>query len=1023
MTERQPQPLASHGSSVQDNSVSAHGPGGDAGEAVFPAGLPPELTEAELLQKMSELQQQNESLRRDLETQAIALDTANQENEQLGQAIARLEQQAEEQTAALHESNDSLIGEIVERRQAEVALRSAHDQLQAILDAVPGIVSWISADLRYLGVNRHLANTFNLPVESFIGQHIGFLHTSNEFNTFVKDFFATPQQDAYREISAAVGGKKRQFLIVAQKYNQGNAAFTVGIDISERNQAEAALRQAEAKYRNIFENIVEGIFQTTPDGQYLSANPALARIYGYSTPAEMMAQLTSIQQQLYVEPQRRREFTQILQQRGEIIGFESEVYRKDGSIIWISENARAVRDESGELLYFEGTVEDITARIEAQSALQRANEELEQRVARRTAELTESNQRLVSEIRERKRAEQALRDSEAELRALFAAMTDVITVFDSEGHYLDMVATNSELLYSPDTERIGKTVYQVLPPYQATLFMRHIQQALNTGKAVRLEYSLPIGEWTDSAAIDSSLTLVDDFERTAWYSAIVSPLPGNRAIWVARDITQKRRADMALQRAEEKYRSIFEHVAEGIFQATPQGRFLSANPALAQMLGYATPAELMSQVSDINRLYVNVDYRRSILQWLHTQPEGVSDCESEVYRADGAVIWITENSRAVRDGGGQILYYEGTIADITVRKQAEQALRESRRALATLLGNLAGMAYRRLYNDDRTLAFISDGCFELTGFQPQDLINQQGGSFGSLVHPQDHAYVGNQLEAARLEKRPFELIYRIITATQEEKWVLEKGIWVFSETGQPIAIEGFVTDITDRKRVEEELQAEQDKSQQLLLNILPHTIAEKLKQKPPLVADRFEEVTILFADIVNFTGLSTRMPPSNLVATLNNIFSDFDKLAELHGLEKIKTIGDAYMVVGGLPQAMERHAEAVAQMALDMQQAIAKYTRVDAESGTFSLRIGIDTGPVVAGVIGIKKFSYDLWGDAVNIASRMESQGQSNRIQVTANVYECLKDTFQFERRGIIDVKGRGLMTTYWLLGSKEAND
>ncbi|HEY9881875.1 MAG TPA: adenylate/guanylate cyclase domain-containing protein [Leptolyngbyaceae cyanobacterium] len=968
------------------------------------------LPQSELLQQLQALREEVHILKQEVCDRNTTIQDLEQEN-------ARLEQQCEDQTAALRESNDTLIAEIVERQQAEVALRAAHDQLRAILDAVPGIVSWISSDLRYLGVNRHLANTFKLPVEAFEGQDIGFLHTSNEFNSFVKDFFESEHQDAYREISAHVGGSKRQFLIVAQKYNQGNAAFTVGIDISERNRAEEALRQAEAKYRNIFENIVEGIFQTTPDGQYLSANPALARIYGYATPKEMMANLTSIQQQLYVQPHRREEFIRVLQEQGEVKGFESEIYRKDGSIIWISENARAVYEESGKILYFEGTVEDITNRKEAEAALQRANEELEQRVARRTAALTDSNQRLLGEIRERQRVEQALRDSEAELRALFAAMTDVITVFDADGHYLNMVATNSELLYSPETERIGKTVYQVLPPYQATLFMRHIQQALNTGRATRLEYSLPIGRWTGSNPSDGQAA-ADDFERTAWYSAIVSPLPGNRVIWVARDITQKRRADIALQRAEEKYRSIFENVAEGIFQASPEGRYLSANPALARMLGYSTPTELMGQVTNVNRLYVRADRRSRMLHRLETEGEAITGFESQVYRADGQIIWISENSRAVRDSTGRLLYYEGTVADITQRKQAEEALRESQRALATLLGNLAGMAYRRLCNDDRSLVFVSDGCFELTGYHRDDLTNQESISYGLLVHPEDHGYVRTHLEAALLEKRPFEMIYRIMTAGGQEKWVLEKGIWVFSEKGEPVAIEGFVTDITDRKRVEEALQAEQEKSERLLLNILPQAIAEELKQKQESIAYRFDDVTILFADIVNFTGLSAAISPAELVQILNEIFSTFDQLAEKHSLEKIKTIGDAYMVVGGLPQRMERHAEAVAQMALDMQQAIRQFIRTD--TTPFSLRIGMDTGPVVAGVIGKKKFSYDLWGDAVNVASRMESQGQGDRIQVTATLYELLKDSYQFERRGIIDVKGKGLMTTYWLLGPKE---
>lgn len=925
--------------------------------------------------------------------------------------ILDLKEKFTTQSDALRESNDILVAEIVERRQAENNLRNARDQLQAILDAVPGIVSWISSDFCYLGVNKHLAQTFNMPVEAFIGQDIGFLHTSSAFNNFVKDFFQSSKSDAYREISAQVAGEERRFLIVAQKYNQGRAAFTVGIDITERNRAEKALRETEAKYRNIFQHAVEGIFQTTPDGRYLSANPALARIYGYNSPEEMMVEISSIQQQLYVRPESRQEFVSVLQEEGAIQDFESEIYRKDGSIIWISENARAVYDQAGKILYFEGTVENITHRKEAEATLQRANEELEQRVARRTAALTDSNKRLLAEIRERHRVEEALRASEAELRALFAAMTDVITVFDSDGRYLNMVATNSQLLYKPVRERIGNTVYEILPPYQASLFMQHIQQALNARKPIRLEYSLPVGNWRPDDS-GNGQSAPDDFEHTAWYAAIISPMPGNRVIWVARNITEKRQSDLALQKAEEKYRSIFENTADGIFQASPDARYLSVNPALAKMLGYSSPAKLIRQVSNIDSLYVDEARRRVMLQRLHTRGD-VFEFESQIYRASGEIIWVSENVRAVRDEQHNIQYYEGTVADITQRRLAEEALRESQRRLATLLDNLAGMAYRRHLDAAWTMEFVSDGCYELTGYPPAALIGPEAIAFESLIHPDDLAYVRGELERALSQGQQFQMTYRILTAAGPEKWVLEKGIGVSQQDSQVIAVEGFLTDITNRKEIEEALRVEQERSERLLLNILPVSIADQLKQNAQSVAYRFEEATILFADIVNFTALSAAMSPTDLVNLLNEIFSTFDHLVERHQLEKIKTIGDAYMVVGGIPNCLQDHTLAIAEMALDMQAAIAQFKRQD--GAPFSLRIGIDTGPVIAGVIGIKKFSYDLWGDAVNVASRMESQGTADGIQVTEAVYQQLKEHYFLEKRGSINVKGKGKMMTYWL--------
>jgi len=224
-------------------------------------------------------------------------------------------------------------------------------------------------------------------------------------------------------------------------------------------------------------------------------------------------------------------------------------------------------------------------------------------------------------------------------------------------------------------------------------------------------------------------------------------------------------------------------------------------------------------------------------------------------------------------------------------------------------------------------------------------------------------------------------------------------------------------EITTRREAEAKLIAEQEKSERLLLNVLPAVIADQLKQDLSPIASRFDEVTILFADIVRFTELSTRIPPVELVNQLNEIFSTFDQLAEKHGLEKIKTIGDAYMVVGGLPTPRPDHARAIAAMALEMQDTISKFETDTGE--TFQLRIGINTGTVVAGVIGLKKFSYDLWGDAVNLANRMESHGIPGQIQVTATTYHHLKDHFHFSERGAIVVKGRGEVEAYLLLGKQ----
>jgi PAS domain S-box-containing protein len=348
------------------------------------------------------------------------------------------------------------------------------------------------------------------------------------------------------------------------------------------------------------------------------------------------------------------------------------------------------------------------------------------------------------------------------------------------------------------------------------------------------------------------------------------------------EIKEKQQAQESLRIAEEKYRSIFENATEGIFQSTPDGRFITANPALAKIYGYNSPEELMREITNItHQLYVEPMLREDLTALL-LRDNSLSDVESQVKRQDGKIIWISENIRTVRDASGALLYYEGTVADITERRHTEVSLRLARK-----------------------------------------------------------------------------------------------------------------------------------KSELLLLNTLPQVIAEQLKKGQRTIAESFEDVTVMFADLVDFTKFSTQTSPTELVEMLNVIFSKFDQLAEKHGVEKIKTIGDAYMVVAGLPTPRPDHAQAIAEMALDMQKAIAWYNAQTNQS--FKIRIGINTGPVVAGVIGIKKFSYDLWGDTVNIASRMESQGIPGCIQVTVATYQRLREHYLFEKRQPIQVKGKGEMTTYML--------
>ncbi|RMF17950.1 MAG: adenylate/guanylate cyclase domain-containing protein, partial [Candidatus Dadabacteria bacterium] len=218
------------------------------------------------------------------------------------------------------------------------------------------------------------------------------------------------------------------------------------------------------------------------------------------------------------------------------------------------------------------------------------------------------------------------------------------------------------------------------------------------------------------------------------------------------------------------------------------------------------------------------------------------------------------------------------------------------------------------------------------------------------------------------------------------------------------------------------LRYEQLRSERLLLNILPKPVAERLKRGESPIADAYDEVTILFADLVGFTPLANSLSPVRLLSLLDGLFSAFDELTDRYELEKIKTIGDAYMVVSGLPARRADHAEAAASLALAMMALVRNFQ--ESENLPLKLRIGIHCGPVVAGVIGTRKFSFDVWGDTVNVASRLESHGEPDRIQISEAVRLRLGSEYIVERRGVIDLKGKGPTDVWWLCGVRtEASD
>jgi PAS domain S-box-containing protein len=534
-------------------------------------------------------------------------------------------------------------------------------------------------------------------------------------------------------------------------------------------------------------------------------------------------------------------------------------------------------------------------------------------------------------------------------------------------------------------------------------------------------------------------------------------------------IRQFVRSGRELREAEEKFRSIFEKAGEGIFQTTPDGRYLAANPALSQFYGYDSSEELMQAITDIKgQLYVDPK-RREAFQALLDKDGEVFDFESEIRRKDGSVAWISENAHAVRDKGGKLLYYEGIVDEITLRKRSEYD--RERRNQRELLHQrcLLGLAQFDKSDFQRALCEILDttaytlgvnrvsawqlddpdtahesikllGLFDLdkrehrTHFHrfmaadyPRYFTALKGETCivapDAMADPRMNEFADDYLKPRQICSTidvPVWAQGRLAGLLALERTV-ERHQWEDDEIDFAVSAANLVAvcfESAERLRAQQEAARERERAEQLLLNILPGSIARRLQEGEGLIADHFPEATVLFADIVGFTELSAGIAPQAVVGMLNEIFSSFDQLAQDHNLEKIKTIGDAYMVVGGVPVPRADHTEAVVEMALQMIECCAELNKT--AKMPVEMRIGINSGPVVAGVIGIKKFIYDLWGDTVNLASRMESHGVSGQIQVTEAVYEQLRDKYAFIARGSIEVKGRGQQNVYLLKGRVE---
>jgi PAS domain S-box-containing protein len=466
-------------------------------------------------------------------------------------------------------------------------------------------------------------------------------------------------------------GRDDEIADVARAFNAmaedlGDMRMDLEARVVERTEA---LQRAEAQYRSIFENAIQGFFQTAPDGRLLTANAALARILGFASAPEMLGTLVNVERESWVDPARRDTYRERLEREGRVENFEYQVWHRDGRPIWLSENCRAVRGASGRIECYEGTITDVTAQKNAEAwragqrrvleqiavggAIEDVLDTLACRVEDQLAPVRCLVLRLANDGLLRPVRRPAVRD--------LARLTEAGVRPAPDGCATAMAAHERRRVAVPDLSRGDES-----DPWVAA--------ALDLG--VRSVWSEPI-----LSSGGDVLGTITSFRPTSG-----EPEPGavetlEEASRLAAIALERELALDALRRAEQKYRAIFENAIEGQFQTSPDGRFLAANAALARLFGAATPEELVARVADVQReLYVRPERREEFRRELEAH-DRVTAFESEVTRLDGTRIWITENCRAVRDAAGRLLWYEGTLVDITDRKRAQEELERSMRDL------------------------------------------------------------------------------------------------------------------------------------------------------------------------------------------------------------------------------------------------------------------------------------------------------------------------------------------------------
>ncbi|HWR32058.1 MAG TPA: PAS domain S-box protein, partial [Chitinophagaceae bacterium] len=635
-------------------------------------------------------------------------------------------------------------------------------------DLVSDKMTWSQEQFRLFGENR---KTFDLTYESYLS-HLS-PQEQERTKELVKSALAGKSDYAVEHEILRKDGTKilvfEQGTVLFDENKKPVGMFGTTQDITERKKAEQELLQTRQKFQTIFENSADGIYQSTIEGKFIMANPAMAKIFGYNSPGEFIKSITDIGSQIYADADYRNRMSELLAQQDNVENFEAPLVTKQGTVIWVSESTRAVRNGTGAIKYFEGTIRDIT---------------------------------------KRKKAEKEVAD------LMFALnQSSIVDISDSKGNF-QFINENFTRISGYTIDEIRGESHRILKSgYHTQEHYQNLWSTILAGNVWRSEVL--------NKAKDGSLY---------WTDTTIVPMMGvnkkpTQFITIRSDITERKNTEQALMSAHQKFQAIFDNTADGIYQSTIDGRFIMMNTSMSRIFGYDSPEEMISLVTNIgDQIYADPEERKKMAGIIMQQGH-VEDFELQVVKKNREIIWVSANIRIVRDEKGEINYFEGVLEDITEKKKAEVQLKNlsSRLQLALKATNVGIWDWDILNNT----SIWDDEMFKMYDVDKNNCADISE-EWERAIHPDDLPGVNDELQSAIKGEKELNAEFRVIWKDKSIHYLKGHALVQRNENGKAVRMIGTNEDITQRKLAEEEiLQLNRNLDQ--FANITAHDLQEPIR--------------------------------------------------------------------------------------------------------------------------------------------------------------------------------------------------